>query len=215
MGRYGVFMVLLLAGCATYTGQPLRPVNAGNLIHQDSWGDLIVGAELPGSTSDVERYLGRDLLDEDVLPVAIYLQNRSSEADYTLKSSDIQFLLPDGTALVPASATEVYDRASFSQWPSVPLYLLAILPGVFSSLDISAANDDMFEDYSAKAFQDVSLPARDPATQRSVCFFRPPKKVRLGDTEYSNGRLVLHASVRTAGAASGETEKDLTIYFRK
>lgn len=192
MLRLSLLLALpLIAGCATYTAQALPQISAGHLVNRDKWGDLTIGAKLPASSDEVIRYFGVDLLDDDILPVSIYVSNASSSTAYTIRAEDISFTLPGGQALRPQTPRKVADR--------------------------TGATDPMYNDYCEKCFTDVNLPQGDPKTIRRVVFFRTPSRLPLEESDYQNGELTVRVTrYQVSGEDAGESpEKSLKIYFRK
>ena len=180
-------LLVLFVGCATYTGQDLDPDKA--LIKYSTtsfdWPDegrplFVMAAHLPEDGQHAEQYFGVNLLDYDVLPVEIYLKNNSKDSKFQLAAAKLTFripALPDGEGLEMMEPDEVQALAGFSQWRSFWAYLLVIIPGPFSNMDIAAANKEMREDYRDKAFEAVGLSPQDQAAY--VVFMRPTGELSL------------------------------------
>ncbi len=204
-------------GCVSFSAGKLPEKTAGNLFDRESWDGLTIGAALPGGEADVARLYGRNLLDWDILPIAIYLQNTSADARFEVQSSDVVFAGSDETAFDFLSAEEVADEVGYSYVRSIVPFLFAIIPGFFSTANISNTNQMMLNDYLEKCLDDVTLPESDATTYRRVAFFRPKDGRSLDEVDLGQCKLSVRATrfMTKESASDAPTEKTLTIVFRK
>lgn len=216
-----VALAALASGCATYSASPLDVRAAATKATRTDWPSAarplftLVG-ELPKKSDDLERLYGIDLLEYDVLPVQVFVQNNSPSSHFQVDVANIAYELLGSSAaggLERIDAREVYGRVHFSQWRSLFPWLLGIIPGIFSSMDIADANARMVRDYMNKEISDESLYLRagsggDPVG--GVIFFRPAGDGSLEDVDFRRGELVIPVK-RIPGTA--EDEKDLETNF--
>lgn len=190
--------LLFLCGCATYEAQPFKARAASSVINRFEKDGFILAAALPGDDEYVERHLGRDVRAWNVLPVEVFLENRSDSANFEIMVRNAVFKLADGTEFERLSTKDALEEVSFSGARSIPGWFLLIFPGAISLADISEANSRMADDYGSKALDDVNVAPRSPPTQ-GVLFFRPRGK-DLEDCRLSEGILSLQVTKRSANA---------------
>jgi hypothetical protein len=142
----------------------------------------------------------------DLVPVTIYVENRSAEFNFEVRVQDIKLTLADGTKFERVSAVEVAEIASWSGAWSTGWWLFLIFPGAISLANISGANAEMEEDYIQKTLKDRNLPKAtsnlSPSLAKGVLFFRPKGK-SLSDCDLTEGTLFLEITKR--GESGGET----------
>lgn len=193
-----IVCVVLFSGCASYEAQAFRVRAASSVINRFEKDGFVLAATLPDDAEYVERHLGRDLRAWNVLPVEIFLENRSENANFELMVRNATFKLADGTEFDRLTTKDVLEEVSYSGARSIPLWFLLIFPGAISLSNISAANESMANDFDRKALEDLNVAPRSVATQ-GVLFFRPRDK-ELEDCRLSEGILSLQVTKRSASA---------------
>lgn len=215
-----IVVPVFAGGCATYNGAPLDKSGAATKATRTDWPTAALPlftlvAELPKDEDDLVRLFGVNLLDYDVVPVQVFVQNNSKSSHFEVDSRNIEFKLLGsnaGAGLERISAKDVYLRVHFSQWRSFFPWLLGIIPGIFSSMDIAEANGRMERDYAGKELDD-SLYLRAGARadpEGGVVFYRPAGDGDLEDIDFRRGELIVPVK---CVPGSAEEEKTLDKNF--
>lgn len=213
MACFGILALALgTSGCATYRakGIPRTPVPAETPLQVQKTG-LIFGVDLPEDGAEIESIFCRDLLAYNVVPLQINLVNRSAEFDYQVNPGSVTLTFEDGRELRQIGFDDVYDSAYFSQWRSLPAWLL-ILPGFISSSSISKANAQMLRDYKRKEqHESVRLNAKTQSDGvRKYLYFTSDDPIEL-DTLRNRGRARLVAQKSKEGKFLEDITLDVII----
>jgi hypothetical protein len=195
---------LLLAGCASYEAAPLPQRDARMMINRyDQDGFILSGALL--DSEDCKLYFDRDLLKQNLLPVAVYMANASKdESSFEVRLEGVSLRLADQTEFEQVPVREVVDTVKASRWRSTPLWFLLIVPGVVASNKIGETNEKMLQDYRSKALEDVNVYPQGDKTVNRIVFFRPRDKT-LAECDLS--KAILSADVNMRGKTSGKPLK--------
>jgi len=189
-------LCVLFSGCASYEAQPLKARAASSVINRFETKDgFVLAASLPQDAESVERHFGRDLRDFNVLPVEVFLENRSESCNFEIVVANASFRLADGTEFDRLTTKEALEEVSYSGARSIPLWFLLIFPGAIALGGISDANEAMANDFGTKALEDLNLAPKSAPTQ-GVLFFRPKDK-DLEDCRLSEGILSVPATKRS------------------
>lgn len=180
--------LLLSSGCASYDGSPLAQRSASEFPNREQQKQFFLAADIQAEAGDVERTFGRDLREFEILPVLVYLQNRS-EDDFEVRR--FSFRVPGVGPFVQVTPQEAAEAARFSQWRSAVWYLFAIVPGIVVSAQVSGANEAMEADYRSKQVVPRILESGETQTVPGVIFFAPPKGKSLAEIDVRQGLLVV------------------------
>ena len=160
-----------LSGCASYSGRPLLDSGAASsyLEHRERDGLHIAVLNLSEERSTVKHF-DRDLPDFRFVPVQLLVElDSSSDAAFTLRREDLNLVLDDGTRLQAADALDVIESVSYSHWRSFFGFLL-LLPGPFVASSVNGANEELENDYLAKALRNVRISPNMRTFQGAVFF---------------------------------------------
>jgi hypothetical protein len=142
--------VALLPGCAGYWSKPLKRLDPKQFIRQSN-GKVLFSYKT-FSKKDCERYLGKDVIKAGYQPVQISIINQT---DHYVRFSPHRITLKT----VPADvvAKRVYDSTAsrFIGWGIASIFLPTLfIPAIVDSAWSYEANEQLDEDYAAKAGQE-------------------------------------------------------------
>ncbi len=196
MPRASALIALLPIGCASIGFHELtEPPARRQQVHEEKAG-LIVSCRLVTAPEEAEFFFGADLIDLDILPVVVRIENTSPDA-FTLSAAGARVTLEDGSTLVHLPWRAVPEALSFSYWRAVPGFLLAIIPGLVIADSVSLTNERIAGHYRRLAIEEAALPPG--AKAQGVLFFSPPEGGRLRIEPSACGADVRLPFVRRAG----------------
>ncbi|MGE3165467.1 MAG: hypothetical protein AB7O52_11220 [Planctomycetota bacterium] len=181
-------LLALVVGCASYDGAPLAPRSASEFPNREQQKQFFLAAEIPAEAVDVEHTFGRDLREFGILPILVYVQNRSAD-DFEVRK--FSFRVPGVGEFVQVTPQQAAEAARFSQWRSAIWYLFAIFPGFVASAQVAGANEDMEADFRSKQIEPRILESGETKSVPGVLFFAPPAGRSLADIDPKQGLLVV------------------------
>lgn len=177
MQLLSIFLVVLMScqfsGCVkTATTASVAPVtNVGALPAYKTQSELAVGAD-PYYSNRQRPVFGRDMSQEGILPILVYLQNKGAQP-LTVSPSNISLVFQDGQVMRP---TDPFTAAE--KWGIKPGRYVAAgaglgLAGVLSA---KAAHEEdrakLRQEYQQKGLKEVTL-AKGESAQGFVYFYMP------------------------------------------
>jgi len=197
-----VSTVSTLVSCASYEAQPFKARAASSMINRFEKAGFVFAANLEDDDEYLAIHYGRNPKDFGLLPIEIFLENRSEGDNFEVRFDRTEYSLADGTKFEMVSVREVVETLSFSGWRSTPWWFFLIFPGAISLGGISEANDNLAKDYSEKVMEDLNVAPR-AAPVHGVLFFRPVDK-DIEDCDLDEGTLTLQVT-RRVSEGQGET----------
>ena len=175
---FSIFILLLFAGCASYTPSLVRLDPSGPNLGKEVKGDLCIYVEEYATQEKCQKAFDTDLADEGVLPLLILVQNNGHQS-YEVKVENIT--LRDGStsikALTPEETAGKAKRGAVGRalgW-SMIVPIISIPIAIVASADhTSKVNKQIVEDFKAKSFQDnIVMPNKE---QSGFLFFQMDKE---------------------------------------
>lgn len=199
---------IALSGCCYYSAKPLETHAASTLVNAklDLEG-LTIAVKLPPENEweeYQERHYGTVLTDSNVVPIEVFLENRSADWDYNAKISASRLELVDGTRFDVLTGDQMVAAFRCSGWRTVPWWLLGILPGMIALADVNIANNAMARDWETKALRDLRLPVGGAPVQ-GVLFLRP-RDADLDDLDLFSGTLLLDVTTESRSGKPGDRQ---------
>lgn len=199
-------LVLLLSslipitGCASYsaTSAPI-PKGADMLVWQSQDG-VAVGADPYVAVEEQEAVFDVNLMAEGVMAVQVLVQN-DTDRRILVRRSDMVLLLPDGTQLSPAGATQTASRLESSGGVIGATVAFGLIGFLVASSAEDKAREARQSDYRSKEFNDATL-GKGESAHGFVYFIPPPGipafneatlKVRCVDTDEGTSTAILLA----------------------
>jgi archaellum component FlaG (FlaF/FlaG flagellin family) len=177
MHLLAIFLVLLMccqfSGCAkTATTASVAPVtDVGVLPAHKTQSDLAVGAD-PYYSSRQKPVFGRDMSQEGILPVLVYLQNKGAQP-LTVSPNNISLELQDGQVMKPTDPFTAAEKWGLKPGRYVAAGAFLGLAGVLST---KAAHEEdrakLREEFQKKGLREVTL-AKGESAQGFVYFYMP------------------------------------------
>lgn len=196
---------LVLSGCYSYGGHQLPQHSASQFPNREQQHDFFLAAQIPQEEAEIARYFERDLREFEVLPMLVFVQNRSKSSDFELRS--FSYRVPGIGTFDPLTPEEVANRAAYSQWQSIIWYVLGIVPGFVSSFSISGSKSDMLQDYREKHIGPRILESGETQTVRGVLFFAPPSGHSLRSQSPQKGILEVQVTRIPHGSEEAPSEE--------
>ena len=162
------------AGCASYEAQEFQFRAASSMLNHDNYNDygLIFAARLPESEEYREKHYGCDPIDYNLLPIEIFLENSSEDANFEVRVETARLKLAGGTVFVPVDPNVVAEDLGYSGWSSLPWWPFLIFPGFMALSDVWQANEDLEKHVESRAIVDRNIAPRSRPVH-GVIFFRP------------------------------------------
>ena len=179
----------VLNGCASVSFDEFKDVKASRWPEREEAGGLIVSCRPVTAPEEVEFFFSSNLIEYNILPVAVYLENRGSDT-ITFKPEEIVLTHEDGSTLKPLPWRTVHERVAFSYTRAVPGFFFCIIPGFMIAHSVSVANERLQHNYHRKALEEFSLPPGDHV--QGVVFLCSPEEHELavGKLEGADMRLL-------------------------
>ena len=193
-----LFAVFACVGCVSHESRLVPTENASGFINRVDVEGFHCAPVLE-SDERLISYFDRDLTAWGILPILVYIENRSKKS-VEFRVKDIEFGLEDGTEFDQVSVDEVVAAVSYSGWRSTPWWLFLIFPGAVVLGSVSSANETLRDDYAEKALTDRNFPPPlESATEKhqGFVFFRPKGK-SLEDCDLSEGSFSISCTTRDA-----------------
>lgn len=175
---FSIFILLLFAGCASYTPSLVKLDPSGQNLGKEVKGDLCIYVEEYATQEKCQKAFDTDLADEGVLPLLILVQNNGQQS-YEVKIENIT--LRDGLtsikALTPEETAGKAKRGAVGRalgW-SMIVPIISIPIAIAASADhTSKVNKQIVEDFKAKSFQEgIIIPNKE---QSGFLFFQMDKE---------------------------------------
>jgi len=166
----------VLAGCASHNTVQAPDLNYNlkaqeQRIEQDG---VLYMAKAIHKKEEVEQYFGKDLLKNGVLPVQVFMQNKSHNGTFLYDSSRTQLKTSDGQALQVLPLNDVYEEAKTSMGQAVLWGAgFGLIGAAASAYNISETNDKIKADLDNKMLKNGAL--SQGASTQGFLFFNVPK----------------------------------------
>ncbi len=201
-----IIVATAATGCASYEAKPFISRTASSILEQDNYNDygLVFAARMPEGAEYLEKHFGFNPADYNMLPVEVFLENTSEDANFEIRVSQARFTLADGTEFAPVPLKEALDELSFSGWSSLPWWPLFIFPGFIALSDVWDANVAMEDDYSRKVLDDRNVAPKSRSVQGALLFRVVDDDRDLDEIELREASISLRVTMRSATSA-GDT----------
>jgi hypothetical protein len=191
--------VLGAASCASVSFDDFKDVRASHWPDREEQGGLVVSVRPVVAPQEVEFFFGANLLDYDIFPVTVYLENRGDDT-VTFQPDGVLLTCEDGTTLTPIPWRSVSEEVTFSYARAVPGFFFAVIPGFLILHSVAVANERLSHNYHRKALEEFSLPPGDHV--QGVVFLKPPAGVSLDGGSLNGADMRLSFTRRTAQQTS-------------
>ena len=147
---------ILVSSCASYNAQPLTPLSYTEVDvrnHAKTQDVTVVAKKL--SKEDSLKYFDRNLLAKGIVPIQIFINNKSDK-DLIFLKEKISLPLASVRAVAEKAHTSTVGRVTGYGLGSLVLWPL-IIPAVVDGLKSSKANDQLDSDFYTKAAEDTII----------------------------------------------------------
>lgn len=151
-----IMALAILPGCASVGFEAFKVAQAGQRPMREEKAGLIVSCRPITSAQEAAFFFGFNLLDRQVLPVLVYLENRSDD-NFTFHPERLALHLENGDSLTYTAWRDVYGKVAFSYWRSLAGFPFALFPGFFIMHSVSSANERIAADYHGKSLDEITL----------------------------------------------------------
>ncbi len=153
---------MMLAGCASYAPSLVKLNPSGSKVTKMSKGDLTVHVEEYATPEKSQRAFDTDLANERVLPLLIVVENHGQQS-YDIRVAEMAVRGSQPLrALAPEEAAGKAGRSAVGRaigWSLiVPIVAIPVAVAA-SAMHTSNANQQIVQDFTAKAFVDGELTA--------------------------------------------------------
>lgn len=182
MYRFSVLILVVLAGCASYTPHSVPVPRSDTMPAWQIENSMAVGADPYVQPDRQDAVFDGDLRAAGILPIQVLLQNNGYRR-LLIRRSNITLILPDGRQISPVGATAVAVKvpAKGGGWGYVP----GIYGLVAESMAEDKARQGRVADYRDKELQDVTLVKGESA--HGFVYFAPPP----GTTTFTKATLTV------------------------
>ena len=157
-----IFLLGLVAGCAKYSAQPLKPLHtvephrkSDSSKHDKSEKSISLACHV-FDKYDCKKYLDRDVLVKGYLPVQITITN---DSDRFINVSKSNFSIPVISACDVAKKVHTSTLTRAASYGVAGLFLWPFLiPAVVDGVGSSQANQKLDDDFMRKEFADQTIP---------------------------------------------------------
>ncbi len=213
-----------LTGCASYTPSSAPIPTGADMLAWHAEGGLGVGADPYVDLEEQEAVFDVNLMAGGVLAVNILVQN-DSDRQLLVRRTDIVLVLPDGTQLRPAGASQAASKMESGVGGVIGA---AVAFGIIGLLVAQSARDKAdtarHTDYMSKEFKDATLGKGESAY--GFVYFIPPLgtpsfnegtlKVRWVDTKEGTSTAIPVALTGLGyGGVSAKTKEETTLEMEK